>query len=131
MMDSNLHHPLGNPNKYNHTHTQARYLMKIYRKKDFHLVSPKHTPTFLIAVCRSTTIDLTWANHKTQDLQPATKVQLDSHSSNHHPIITRLTPTKHLLIQLKDLDNTLFLYALQQHLLKNTSTTDSIETTTV
>ncbi|MBW0494382.1 hypothetical protein O181_034097 [Austropuccinia psidii MF-1] len=65
-------------------------------------------------------------------------VQLNNHSSYHHPIITRITPpdletrtqTKHLLPQLKGLDNKLFLYTLQQNLPKETATMNSIEITT-
>ncbi|MBW0511610.1 hypothetical protein O181_051325 [Austropuccinia psidii MF-1] len=85
MMDSNLHHPLWNPNKYTHTHAQARDLIKICGKKGFNLISPKHIPTFLGAVGRPTTIDLTWASYVTQNLQPVTQVQLNNHSSDHHP----------------------------------------------
>ncbi|MBW0501768.1 hypothetical protein O181_041483 [Austropuccinia psidii MF-1] len=87
MMDSNLHHP----HKYNHTHNQARDLIKACEKKGFHLISPKHTSTFLGAVGRPTTIDLTWGNHITWNPQATTQVQLNNHSSDHHPIITKIT----------------------------------------
>ncbi|MBW0551783.1 hypothetical protein O181_091498 [Austropuccinia psidii MF-1] len=118
MMDSNLHHPLWNPSKYNNTHTQERDLIKIFG--------------------RPAAIDLTWANHKTQSLRPVAQVQLNNHSSDHCPIITRLTlpspethtSEKHLSVQLKDLENTPFLPDLQQNLPKETTTASLIETTT-
>ncbi|MBW0524712.1 hypothetical protein O181_064427 [Austropuccinia psidii MF-1] len=84
-------------------------------------------------VGRPTAIDLTWANHKTQSLIPAAQVQLNNHSSDHCPIITRLTlpsPEKHLSVQLKDLENTPFLPYLQQNLPKETPTASLIETNT-
>ncbi|MBW0483637.1 hypothetical protein O181_023352 [Austropuccinia psidii MF-1] len=82
--------------------------------------------------------DLTWAKHKTQSLQPTTQVQLNNHSSEHNPTITIITPPnsktctpeKHLSIQLNNLDNTQFLQSLQQYLPQDTTTKDSIETTT-
>ncbi|MBW0499329.1 hypothetical protein O181_039044 [Austropuccinia psidii MF-1] len=124
MMDSNLHHPLWNPTKYYHTHSQARDLIKACGKKGFRLISPKQCPTFLGSVGRPTTIDLTWANHKTLHLQPATQVQLNNHSSDHHPILTRITPPtstpripeKHLSMSLKNLNPTLFLHTLRLNL---------------
>ncbi|MBW0521937.1 hypothetical protein O181_061652 [Austropuccinia psidii MF-1] len=69
MMDSNLHHPHWNPTGYTHTHTQARDLIKVCGKKGFCLISPRHTPTFLGSVGKPTTINLTWANHRSK-LQP-------------------------------------------------------------
>ncbi|MBW0491123.1 hypothetical protein O181_030838 [Austropuccinia psidii MF-1] len=121
MMDSNLHHPLWNPTKYYHTHTQAQTLIKSRGKKGFHLISPKHTPTLLGPVGKPTTIYLTWANHTTSNIFPVAQVQLNNHSSDHHPILTRITlshsvpriPEKHLLMHLNNLDPTLRL-KLQQ-----------------
>ncbi|MBW0517155.1 hypothetical protein O181_056870, partial [Austropuccinia psidii MF-1] len=72
MMDSNLHHPHWNPTGYTHTHAQARDLIKICGRKGFCLISPRHTPTFLGSVGKPTTIDLTWANHKSKLLHPTT-----------------------------------------------------------
>ncbi|MBW0544884.1 hypothetical protein O181_084599 [Austropuccinia psidii MF-1] len=65
-----------------------------------------------------------WANHITLKLQPATQVQLNNHSSDHHPILTRITlptstprtPERHLSMNLKKLNPTLFLHALQLNL---------------
>ncbi|MBW0566359.1 hypothetical protein O181_106074 [Austropuccinia psidii MF-1] len=138
MMDSNLHHPLWNPHRYTHTHTQATELIKACRKKGFHLISPKHSPAFLGVVGRPTTIDLTWVNHITQRLPPSTQIQLNNHSSNHHLIITKIIlpnsetciPTTHLSIHLKDFDNMLFLCTLKRNLTQETTTKDSIETIT-
>ncbi|MBW0521294.1 hypothetical protein O181_061009 [Austropuccinia psidii MF-1] len=138
IMDSNLHHPLWNLHKYNHTHTQARHLIKACGKKGFHLISPKHTPTFLGTVGRPKTIDLTWVNNITQNLQPKTQVQLNNHSSDHHPIITKITlpnsdthtPKKHLSIQVKYLDIMLFLQTLQRNLTQETTMLNSIEAIT-
>ncbi|MBW0472117.1 hypothetical protein O181_011832 [Austropuccinia psidii MF-1] len=115
MMDYNLHHPLWNLTKYYHTHTQAQNLIKAFGKKGFHLISPKHTPTLLGPVGKPTTIDLTWASHTTLNLQPVTQVQLNNPSSDHHPILTRITPPNsvphipeiHILMHLKNLDPTL------------------------
>ncbi|MBW0469147.1 hypothetical protein O181_008862 [Austropuccinia psidii MF-1] len=137
MMDSNLHHPLWNPRKYTHTHTQAKDLIKVCGKKGFQLISPKHIPPFLGSVGRLTTIDLTWANHITRHLQPTTQVQLDNHESDHQPIITKITlpnsetrsPKKHLSMRLKALDNDLFLHNLQQCLNQSATTTATVEDT--
>ncbi|MBW0468738.1 hypothetical protein O181_008453 [Austropuccinia psidii MF-1] len=137
IMDSNLHHPLWNPRKYTHTHSQEKYIIKACGKKGFYLVSPKHTPTFLGAVGKPTTIDLTWVNHTTQKLQPTTQVQLNNHSLDHHPIITKITlpnsethtPKKHLSIWLENLNNKLFLETLQLHLAQGPANTDHIEAT--
>ncbi|MBW0503836.1 hypothetical protein O181_043551 [Austropuccinia psidii MF-1] len=90
MMDSNLHHPLWNPTKY----YQARDLIKACGKKGFHLISPKQCPTFLGSVGRPTTIDLI--------ITP--------------PTSTPRTPEKHLLMNLKNLNPTLFLHTLQLNL---------------
>ncbi|MBW0528699.1 hypothetical protein O181_068414 [Austropuccinia psidii MF-1] len=65
-------------------------------------------------------------------------VQLNNHSSDHHPIITRITllvletrtQAKHLSTQLKGLDNKLLLHTLQQNLPKETATMNSIVITT-
>ncbi|MBW0482641.1 hypothetical protein O181_022356 [Austropuccinia psidii MF-1] len=124
MMDSNLHHPHWNPSGYTHTHTQARYLIKSCGKKGFRLISPRHTPTFLGSVGKPTTIDLTWANHTSRLLHPTTQVQLNNHSSDHHPIITRITilqsppqpPSKHLSMHLSRLNSSLFLDQVRQYL---------------
>ncbi|MBW0506597.1 hypothetical protein O181_046312 [Austropuccinia psidii MF-1] len=98
MMDSNLHHPLWKPTKYYHTHTQAQSLIKACGEKGFHLISPRNTPTVLAPVGKHTTIDLTWANHTTLNLQPATQVQLHNHSSDHHPSKRNSTNTSEALV---------------------------------
>ncbi|MBW0529295.1 hypothetical protein O181_069010 [Austropuccinia psidii MF-1] len=117
MMDSNLHHPHWNPTGYTHTHTQAWDFIKFCGRKGFWLISPRNTPTFLGSVGRPTAIDLTWENHNSKILQPITQVQLNNHSSDHHPIITRITlpqspphpPQRHLAMRLNQLNPNLFL----------------------
>ncbi|MBW0499576.1 hypothetical protein O181_039291 [Austropuccinia psidii MF-1] len=69
MMDSNLHHPLWNPNKYTRTHSQARELIKICGKKGFHLIFPKHIPTFL-GELKSPCLILKCAFKKNLSIQP-------------------------------------------------------------
>ncbi|MBW0493889.1 hypothetical protein O181_033604 [Austropuccinia psidii MF-1] len=133
MMDSNLHHPHWNPKGYTHTHTQARDLIKACGRKGFRLISPRHTPTFLGAVGKPTAIDLTWANHKSRLLLPITQVQLNNHSSDHHPILTKITlphsltlpPQKHLTMRLNQLNPDLFLDHLGQLLLTTANTTET------
>ncbi|MBW0486188.1 hypothetical protein O181_025903, partial [Austropuccinia psidii MF-1] len=122
MMDSNLHHPHWNPIGYTHTHTQARNLIKVCGRKGFGLISPRHTPTFLGSVGKPTAIDLTGANHKSRLLQAMTQVQLNNHSSDHHPIITKITlpqspplpPPRHPAMRLNQLNSNLFLDHLRQ-----------------
>ncbi|MBW0518038.1 hypothetical protein O181_057753 [Austropuccinia psidii MF-1] len=116
MMDSNIHHSNWNPIRYTHTHTQALDLIKICGRKSFHLISPRHPPTFLGSVGRPTTINLAWEKHKTWFLQPVTEVQLNNHSSDDRPLIIKLTPPKskphapikNLSMQLRQLNPTLF-----------------------
>ncbi|MBW0530888.1 hypothetical protein O181_070603 [Austropuccinia psidii MF-1] len=73
---------------------------------------------------KPTTINLTWANHITLKLLPVTQVQLNNHSLDHHPILTKITPPnsvprtpeKHLSMHLKNLDPTRFLNTIRINL---------------
>ncbi|MBW0543743.1 hypothetical protein O181_083458 [Austropuccinia psidii MF-1] len=109
-------------------------------RNSFSLISPKKIPTFLGSTGRPTTNDLTWTNHVAQQICPTTSTRLDNHSSNHQPIITKISPPdrtprqvpKHLSINLGKLDHKSFISLLCEdieanipdHLDPNTSTVD-------
>ncbi|MBW0478451.1 hypothetical protein O181_018166 [Austropuccinia psidii MF-1] len=109
--------PTLDPPGYNNTHSQAKDLLKESGKKGFHLISPKHTPTFLGSKGRPTTIDLTWENHISKNLLPAVQIQLNNHSSDHYPILKKFTPPnsrprhppKHLSMHIDKLQPSTFL----------------------
>ncbi|MBW0518935.1 hypothetical protein O181_058650 [Austropuccinia psidii MF-1] len=85
-MDSNLHHPLWNPPRYHHSHSEAKTLLKIMEGKSFYLSSPPGIPTFLSRRGSATTIDHLWANARARKLITSTHIQLNNHASDHQPI---------------------------------------------
>ncbi|MBW0483864.1 hypothetical protein O181_023579 [Austropuccinia psidii MF-1] len=93
-------------------------------KKAFTLVSPKHVPTSLGATGGPTTIDLTWANHIAQCLNPTTSTRINNHSSDHQSVIRKIFPLdntpkhkpKHLSITLRKLVHMSFVTSLRKNL---------------
>ncbi|MBW0533736.1 hypothetical protein O181_073451 [Austropuccinia psidii MF-1] len=93
-MDASLHHKLWNPNGYNHTHRKGKELIKWCGSKGFEPTSPKGTPTYVGSNGTATTIDLTWANLPAIKLISICEAQIENHSLDHQPIITKMNVRK-------------------------------------
>ncbi|MBW0519607.1 hypothetical protein O181_059322 [Austropuccinia psidii MF-1] len=133
-IDSNLHHPIWNPPRYHHSHSEAKILLKIMEGKSFYLSSPPGIPTFLGRRGSATTIDHLWANSKARKLITSNHVQLNNHASDHQPISTTIslnfqqTTSKisQISMNLSNLDRTKFKNDVRHDLKHPPSTTENL-----
>jgi hypothetical protein len=86
-MDSNLHHPKGNPPGMRSVHKQAARLIEMCGKSGFCLSTSPQVPTYYSQKGRGSTIDLCWSNFLASKIVKSVNTSAENYGLDHQAVI--------------------------------------------